>query len=95
MWKLKDRAEGASKNENALKFRDMLEALRGFIPQIEELEVGFQVEPSGTGYDVVLVSAFRTREDLEQYQNHPEHQKAAGFVQKIADTRAAVDYETS
>ncbi len=95
MWKLKEQAEGASKGENFLKLRDMLEALRGFIPQIVELEVEFQMEASGANYDVVLVSAFQDKDGLARYRNHPEHQKVVAFVQRVTEARAAVDYETN
>ena len=71
----------------------MIEALRKSIPEIVELQVGFQMEPSETAYDVVLISSFRTKSDLELYQKHPEHQRVVKFVGSVTSTRAAVDYE--
>ncbi len=93
MWKMKERAEGASGRENAERLRAMIEALRARIPQILELEIGFQMEPSESAYDVVLVSSFRTKADLELYQRHPEHQKVVTFVGSVTGARAVVDYE--
>ena len=44
-------------------------------------------------YDVVLVSEFKSLEDLNIYANHPEHLKAGEFVGKVREDRIAVDYE--
>ena len=93
LWKLKDEAEGASKAQNAERLKNLLEALRGKISQIVELEVGFQMEPSEAAFDVALDSSFRTRADLEIYQKHPDHQEVVAFVKKIVSARAVVDYE--
>ncbi len=93
MWKLKDRADGASREVNAERLRNMIEALRKPISEIVELEVGLQMKPSEDSYDVVLVSSFRTTSDLEAYQKHPEHQRVVKFVGSVTSIRAAVDYE--
>ena len=93
MWKLKDQTEGASQEENARKLKYTLEALKGKIEQIVELEVGLQMRPDESAYDVVLVTSFQTREDLDLYQKHPKHQKVAAFVKKIVSERKVVDYE--
>lgn len=31
-------------------------------------------------------------EDLEKYQNHPEHVKVAEFIAKVREDRIVVDY---
>jgi hypothetical protein len=93
MWKLKDQAEGASKEENTRKLKDTLEAMKAKIPQIVDLEVGLQMRPDESAYDVVLTTSHQTREDLEKYQSHPHHQQVAAFVKKIVSDRKVVDYE--
>lgn len=93
MWKLKEEAEGRPKKANAAELKKRLEALKGKIPEIQELEVGFQMEPADAFYDVVLFSVFPDQKGLEKYQNHPEHQKVVEFVKKIILDRKAVDYE--
>ena len=40
MWKLKDFAEGAGRQENAEKIKSLLEGLKGKIAEIINLEVG-------------------------------------------------------
>ena len=92
MWKLKDEAEGASKEENARKLKETLEGMVGQVPQIVELEVGLQMKADETAYDVVLTVSLKTPEDLEKYQNHPHHRQGAAFVKKIVSDRKVVDY---
>jgi hypothetical protein len=92
MWKLKDHAEGKSKDENAAVMKGMLESLQKKIPEIESLEVGINIDPSGAAYDIVLYSEFMDEASLSVYQEHPEHLKVAEFVAKIREERAVVDY---
>jgi hypothetical protein len=93
MWRLKDQAEGAGKEENALKIKNMLEGLKSRIDEIQHVEVGIDVSRSEASYDVVLYSEFRNRLDCEAYARHPEHVKAAEFIGKVRTDRVVVDYE--
>ncbi|WP_321431069.1 Dabb family protein [uncultured Methanolobus sp.] len=92
MWKLKDSAEGNSKEENAKLMKEKLEALKGVVPEIDFIEVGFNVVPSPAAYDVTLYCEFKDETALKTYQAHPEHVKVAEFVGKINDNRVVVDY---
>jgi len=93
MWRLKDEAAGATKEENALKLKDSLESLTDKIPSLKAAEVGLNFNPSPVAFDVVLYSEFEDQEGLNAYQNHPEHVKIADFVGEIRTDRAVVDYE--
>lgn len=93
LWKLKDFAEEASKKENALKMKHMLEDLRGRIPGLLKIEVGIDFSATDASGDVVLYSEFPDRAALDAYQHHPEHQKCVAFVKKIVVERRLVDYE--
>ena len=93
-WRLKDSALGRSKAENARLLKERLEALRGRIPGLLRLEVGFDFSATGNSADVVLVSAFESRAALAAYQAHPEHQDVVAFVSQIVSERRLVDYET-
>jgi hypothetical protein len=92
MWKLKESAEGNSKDENAKLMKGKLEALKAKIPEIDFIEVGFNVVPSPAAYDVTLYCEFKDEAALKTYQVHPEHVKVAEFVGKINDNRVVVDY---
>ncbi|MBK4729427.1 Dabb family protein [Oxynema sp. CENA135] len=93
MWRLHESAEGASKAENALKIKKMLEGLKGTIAEIEAIEVGINAIASPASYDVVLSSEFASMEALDRYQKHPEHEKCKDFIVKVVGDRAVVDYE--
>ena len=93
MWKFKDFAEGASKEENILKVKAMLEELPSKIDFIREMQVEINVNPKEGMYDAVLISAFDSIDDVNRYRVHPEHKKISSFVALIREGRASVDYE--
>lgn len=92
LFKLKPAAEGASKEENAKKIKRDLEALKEAIPQIRHIEVGINVIPSETAYDIAIYSEFADEKDLNIYMKHPEHVKVAEFIGKVRESRVVVDY---
>ena len=92
MWKLKDFAEGTGKKENALKIKASLERLKSKIREVKYLEVGISTGDAADFYDMVLISEFKDLRDLESYQKHPEHVKAAEFIGKVRLERKVVDY---
>jgi len=91
MWKLK---EGVDKAAGAALLKERLESLNGRIPGLLHLEVGIDFVQADTSYDVVLYSELESREALDVYQQHPEHQAVVPLVRELAASRVAVDYET-
>ncbi len=67
MWKLKDRAEGRTKAENAKMMKLMLEGLKEKIQEIEHIEVGMNVIPSEAAFDVVLYSEIKEERVVVDY----------------------------
>jgi len=91
---LADNAEGKSKAENAVIIKSGLENLKHLIPQIKKIEVGINYPNAPkTNYDIALYSEFDTFEDIDIYQEHPEHKKVAAYIGKVRISRAAVDYK--
>lgn len=95
LWKLKDKALGRSKSENALLLKQRLENLNGIIPGMHLLEIGITINntDSDDEVDVVLYSEFENIEALEAYYPHPEHVKIKEFVQAIRSERRVIDYQ--
>ncbi len=93
MWKLVHFFEGKSKIEIASLIKEKLDSLKHTIPQIMEIEVGINFNKSDASYDVSLYSVFKSGEDLEIYQNHPEHLKVAEFIAKVRVSRVVCDYK--
>ena len=93
VWKLKETAEGGAAAENAQKIKTLLEDLQTTIPEIREIEVGLNYNPTDAAYDVVLYSVFDDKAALDRYQAHPAHQAAASFVRHVTSARVVADYE--
>lgn len=93
-FRLLDEAEGHSKIENARIIREGLLGLRDTISVLRSEEVGINIPNAPkTDYDICLQCEFEKWEDLDTYQNHPEHLKVAAYIGKCRSARAAVDYE--
>ncbi len=89
MWTLKNE----NKDENAKKMKTDLEALKNKIDFLRFIQVGINFNSTDSAYDVVLVTEFDSRADLEAYQVHPEHKAVGVFVRSVVEKRAVVDYE--
>jgi hypothetical protein len=93
LWKLKDSANGHSKQENARLIKEKLEALRGVIPGLLKIEVGIDFSRTELSSDLALYSEFATRADLDAYQAHPDHKAVMPFIMEARSERRLVDYE--
>ena len=93
LWRVQDSVEGKTKGEAALFLKEALESLKGRIPEIHFLEAGVNFNPADFACDLSLYSEFKTRQDLDGYQKHPEHLKVAEQVKKFAIERRVSDYE--
>ncbi len=97
MWKLKDEAEGATKEKNAEKMKLILEGLKVNIDEIKSVEVGINItdddDEAGTAFDVVLISDFETELDYTMYTRNAHHKKAIDFINSVIDERHFVDYK--
>lgn len=93
MWKLKDEAEGADRQTNMQKVRQLLESCRDCVPGILEFEVGLAADGHEATHDVVLNSLFASREALDAYQAHPRHVAIKPFMGAVRAERACLDYD--
>lgn len=93
MWRLHEQAEGRTKQQNLQLLKEKLMSLKPKIKEIIDYQVGFNFEQSPAAFDVVLISEFTSKKDLDIYRHHPEHVKIAEFIGKIRSERAVVDFE--
>lgn len=96
MWKLKDKAQGASKAKNAEKMKLILEGLKTNIEEIKNVEVGIHIndeEKDEQAYDVVLISNFESELDFTMYTRNAHHKKAVDFIESVTEKRHFVDYQ--
>jgi heme-degrading monooxygenase HmoA len=92
MWKLKEYAEGADRAANAARMKQQLLACAGIVPGILKLEVGLAEAGLEATYDVLLYSEFDSREALDAYQSHPQHQALKPFFSAVREARQCMDY---
>jgi len=92
MWKLKETTPVASRIDNLVKFRTLLEGCRNLVPGTLRLEVGLAKEGMLSTSDIVLVADFADRDALDAYQNHPAHRAVKSFTGAVAEMRQCVDY---
>ena len=82
--------------ENLAEAKRRMLALREEIPEIVSMEVFLGAPGSAdTNYDYILVSTFRSMEEMLRYQKHPSHVAFGNFVKALRepDGRASIDYE--
>lgn len=92
-WKLINRSTPLEENSDACAIREALEALRGKIPGLLHLELGFDFSCKESSGDIVLYTEFESKEALAGYQNHPAHVAAGKVVQLRTCERRMIDYE--
>lgn len=96
MWKLKEKAEGASRKKNAEKMKLILEGLKINIEEIKNVEVGINInreDDENEAWDVVLISDFEKELDYTMYTRNDHHKKAMKFINSVIKERRFVDYK--
>ena len=93
-WKFKAQAEGADKQANLLKARDLLEACATLVPGMLKFEVALAQPGRECTYDLVLYSEFSDEAALDAYQNHPQHVALKPFIGAARLERQCMDFET-
>ena len=71
----------------------MLMELKQSIPEIRSIETGRDFKHSERSFDLALIVTFDTKEDLETYDRHPEHEKARAYIKAHRTATATVDFE--
>lgn len=89
LWTLKDEFN----NDQVKKeMKEGLEALKGVVPGLLEIEVQIEKLPSSNA-DVMLYSVLESEEALKGYAVHPEHVKVADTkVRPFTSTRSCIDF---
>lgn len=94
MFKFLENANGHTRLENAMKAKEMLEALQGVVPTLLASEVRLGADGSApSNYDLVLIADYADMDALNAYIVHPEHKKVGEFMKGVRESRACVDFE--
>jgi hypothetical protein len=65
------------------------------IKQIGTYEVGRNINTSSDAYDVIIISTFKSKEDLSAYLEHPEHLYVIEKLRNIPKEKKLVDFEVT
>ena len=88
IWKYRSDVEQAVREEHVARLR----RLSSIIPEVDSLNVGFDVLNLPRSYDTGLVATFRDRAALEAYTVHPEHILVADMGRNISEHVVSVDF---
>lgn len=92
-WKLKEHADGDTREANAVKMKTRLESCAQVAPGTLKFEVSLAQPGLYATHDIVLYSEFADKEALEAYLNHPQHVALKPFFGTVAEPRDCMDFE--
>ena len=81
------------KMEGLNKLKAALDNLPSQISEIKKYETGINLSDSSTASDFALIGEFDSKEALEAYKAHPEHQKVLELISSLKGRTAVVDFE--
>ncbi|HEY2847645.1 MAG TPA: Dabb family protein [Pyrinomonadaceae bacterium] len=87
-WKYKPDVPDADRDEH----RRRLKELAQLVPDVAHLEVGRDILHLDRSFDTGLVAEFESREALDAYTVHPEHQAVVAIGREIAEKAVSVDF---
>ena len=74
--------------------KEQIESLIDLVPKLQNIKVGLNFSQEERAMDMVLISHFENREDLDFYATHPEHLNVIAFIKTITEYTKVVDFET-
>lgn len=92
MWQFKEEAEGKTRAENCQYVKEQLESLPAKIPFIRKLEVFLNQYQSSMSADMILITEFDSKDDLDLYGVHPDHAKVSEYVSLVRSSRMVCDW---
>lgn len=94
-WKLRDDLSGPARDDAVRQIKEGLEAIRGQLPGLRQIEVGVAISEGDESADLILYSEFDSRAALAGYLAHPLHEAMVPVVRQARTERRVGDYETS
>lgn len=91
LFKLKESVSKEEKLRVANDFKKAIEALKGVIDEIVDIEVGININEAES-WEIALNSTFKTLDDVKKYATHKAHVEAAKILADYKENRACVDY---
>lgn len=92
MWSFQETVGEKERKEAAVTISEGLKRLVGIVPGLISLSVVTEALPGST-HDIGLFCELESKEALEGYQIHPEHQKMVSFIKSVTCNRICLDYQ--
>jgi Stress responsive A/B Barrel Domain. len=87
-WKYKPDVGDYAREEH----RRRLKALSQLVPRMGRLDVGSDILHLDRSFDTAIMVEFESREALDAYAEHPEHQAVAALGRDLAEKAVSVDF---
>ncbi len=87
-WKYKAETTEEMREEHRTKLRN----LPDLIPHILSFNVGADILNLERSFDTGLVAVFSSREELDAYNVHAEHQKVVNLGKQLSEKVVSVDF---
>lgn len=84
--------EEVRNEEERLWFKEKLMGLLQTVPSLKTMEVGLNMIPKPSAFDLVLTADFDDETALNEYRAHPEHVKILDRIKESVTQVTAVDY---
>lgn len=81
------------KAESLNKLKAALDNLPSQISEIKKFETGINISESSSASDFALSGEFDSKEALEAYKAHPDHQTVLELISSLKGRTAVVDFE--
>nr|WP_312983948.1 Dabb family protein [Clostridioides sp.] len=90
LWNFDEKVSTEEKVISSKRIKVDLENLGKIVNGVIEIKVS--INPLGSSnVDIMLDSLFESEEDLNNYQNHPEHKKIGEYVKSLMCSRKCFD----
>jgi len=83
-------ADSSEANKQLVKDRIM--SMQGKMDFVKHLEAGINFSTEERAFDVLLMSDFETKEDLQMYATHPVHVEVVNFIKSLNAVSKVIDY---
>ncbi len=91
LWSFKEELSKEERKEAAARIKRELEGVKAQVSGVVSLEVITDALTS-SNRDLGLISVFENEEALQNYQVHPAHVAAGGYIKTVTKDRTCLDY---
>lgn len=92
LWNFKEGLSEQERKEAAERIKRELEAVKEQVSGVVSLDV-VTAPLASSNKEIGLISVFESEAALQNYQVHPAHVAAGGFIKSVTENRTCLDYE--